>query len=86
MLYIYFYSLLLSPQTAILGDYVELDDSLVTFNSGLPTTQWRNITIVDDDVVESLESFSINLEAVSKNVQIKPNSSAIISITDNDGE
>ena len=78
--------MVLSPQTAVLGDYAELDDSLVTFNSGLPTTQWRNITIVDDDVVESLESFSINLEAVSKNVQIKPNSSAIIFITDNDGE
>ena len=78
--------MVLSPQTAVLGDYVELDVPVVTFFPGSPTTQMRNITIIDDNAVETIETFLVRLEAVSDNVQITPISSAVITITDNDGE
>lgn len=70
----------------MLGDYGELDDDIVTFIPGSTTTQRRNITIVDDHVVEALQFFRVRLEAVSSNVQITPTGSATITITDNDGE
>lgn len=81
-----FFRLVLLPLTASSSDYADLDDPIVTFSPGSPTTQRRNITIVDDGVVENLEFMNVRLDAVSNNVQITPTSSASISITDNDGE
>ena len=73
-------------QSASSSDYLVLNNPLVTFSPGSPTTQRRNITIVDDDIVENLEFFTVRLQAVSDNVLISPSASAVISITDNDGE
>ena len=76
----------LSPATALLGDYQELDIPVVTFSPGSPTTQRRNISIVDDNAVENLEVFTVRLAADADNVQIAPLSSAVISVTDNDSK
>ncbi|XP_028399458.1 uncharacterized protein LOC114522881 [Dendronephthya gigantea] len=76
--------LTLSPQSAVLGDYAGLVDPVITFSPSSPTTQRRNITIVNDDAVENLEFFRVDLEAVGDNVKITPISSATVTITDND--
>lgn len=78
--------MVLSSNTAALGDYLTLDNPTVVFSPGSQTTERRNITIVDDDVVENFETFRVNLQAVSNNVQITPTSTALISISDNDGK
>ena len=86
VLFFYIYSLSLTPQTAVLGDYAVLDNPLVTFSPGSPSTQTRNITIIDDNAVENLEIFEVRLQPQSGNVQIAPVSTAVISIIDNDGK
>ena len=78
--------MVLSPNTAALGDYLTLENPIVVFSPGSQTTERRNITIVDDDIVENFETFRVNLEAVSNNVLISPTSTALISIFDNDGK
>ena len=49
-----------------------------------------NVTIVDDNVIENMESFQLLLsipnDLTSKGVQVGPNSAATVTITDNDGE
>ena len=49
-----------------------------------------NITIVDDRVIENMESFqlllSISAEPTYKGVQVGPNSEATVTIMDDDGE
>lgn len=76
----------LSPDSAVLGDYEALDNPFVVFSPGSQATQRRNITIVDDNVVENPEIFRVALQAVGDNVRISPTSTASILISDNDGE
>ena len=49
-----------------------------------------NVTIVDDNVIENMESFQLLLsipnDLTSKGVQVGPNSAATVTIMDNDGE
>lgn len=58
---------------------------MVNFSPDGATTQNRTITIVDDGIVESTESFTVTVTAVSNNVDIDPTDSAVIEIQDNDG-
>ena len=82
----FFDSLSLSPNTAVSTDYQSLVNSLVSFIPGGATTQIRNITIVDDAIVENLEIFTVTATAVTSNVDIDPTTSATILIQDNDGK
>ena len=49
-----------------------------------------NVTIVDDNVIEDMESFQLSLsitdDIISKGVQLGPNAAATVTIMDNDGE
>ena len=72
--------------TAGSGDYAALANSFVTFAPGGATTQSRTIFIVDDDVVENPETFTVTATAVGEKVRIEPTNQALITIQDNDGE
>ena len=49
-----------------------------------------NVSIVDDNMIEDLESFQLSLsitdDITSKGVQLGPNDTATVTIIDNDGE
>ncbi|WP_194768844.1 Calx-beta domain-containing protein, partial [Tamlana sp. I1] len=63
-------------------DYTAITGSL-TFNGNAGETQSINITILDDALVESTESFFVNLSNATNNVTIA-NSQGTATITDND--
>ena len=63
------------------------------FQLNFPAGETRadfNVTILDDNVIENMESFllllSIPNNLTSKGVQVGPNSAATVTIMDNDGE
>ena len=49
------------------------------------STQCLTISITDDDIVESIESFSVAMIAASENVTLGYPRTASVDITDNDG-
>ena len=63
-------------------DYAVLGDNL-RFEQGSPQ-QCRNISIVDDRVLESDEVFSVILTTVDLSVVLSPNITTVL-IMDNDG-
>ncbi len=73
----------LSAATAIAGDdYVDAS-GIVTFIGNRNEVQLIEIDIVDDEVVELLETFTLNLS--STNTKIIPDAETIATINDNDG-
>lgn len=69
------------------GDYTALAAYPLTFASGDPvgTRRCVNVTIIDDDIIEPDQSFSLLLES-SDPVDIMPISQAQVNIIDNDCE
>ena len=55
-----------------------------TFSSS-SNQQCVNITIVDDNVLESLETFSVTIDTSVDRVVLEPNTT-VVEIVDNDGE
>ena len=49
------------------------------------STQCLTISITDDDIVESIESFSVAMIAASENATLGYPRTASVDITDNDG-
>ena len=70
-------------------DYQSVMQLQLEFAAG-ETRREFNVTIVDDNVIESMESFqlllSITSDIISKGVQLGPNATATVTIKDNDGE
>ena len=63
------------------------------FQLNFPAGETRaefNVSILDDNVIENMESFQLLLsipdELISKGVQVGPNSATTVAIMDNDGE
>ena len=69
------------------SDYVSLVYIQVGFMSGDPlgSTACVNVSIIDDDVVEAEQTFTVNTSS-SDPVIISPTAQAEISIADNDGK
>ena len=70
------------------SDYVSISNLPVVFmaGDGLGSTACTNVTVIDDDVVESNETFSITATASSDPVNILMISEAEVIITDDDGK
>ena len=68
-------------------DYYEFMESMFTFpsNSTNSTAICTNIAIIDDAILEPLQSFSILLTSNDSNLMVQ-NGRLLISIVDNDGE
>ena len=69
------------------GDYTALANFPLTFYSGDPmgTSRCTNVTIIDDDIIEPDQSFSVLLSSTDP-VYITPTSQAQVVIIDNDCE
>ena len=71
------------------GDDFESEQFELDFAAGQTRAEF-NITIIDDNLVETAESFQLLLsipdELISKGVQVGPNAEATVAIMDNDGE
>ena len=69
------------------ADFVKIDSLSLTFPAYSPigTAKCVNITIIDDNITENNESFSIILEA-PETINLFPNSSKEIVIIDNDSK
>ena len=69
------------------SDYVSLVYIQVGFMSGDPlgSTACLNVSIIDDDIIEAVETFTVNASS-SDPVRISPTAQAEISIADNDGK
>lgn len=69
------------------SDYVSLVNIPVGFMSGDPvgSTACQNVSIIDDDVIEAEETFTVNASS-SDPVIISPTAQAEVSIADNDGK
>ena len=70
------------------GDY-EAKQINVTFPVG-STRQSVDVLITDDNILEDMESFSLQLsisdDLIDKGMQVGPNAAAVINIMDNDSE
>ena len=70
------------------GDY-EAKEINVTFPVG-STRQSVDVVITDDNILEGMESFSLELsisdDLINKGMQVGPNAAAVINIMDNDSE
>ena len=65
-------------------DYIAANGEF-TFSSSSSNQQCVNITIVDDNVLESLETFSVTIDTSVDRVVLEPNTT-VVEIVDNDGE
>ena len=79
---------LLSPSLSLSpGDFGVSEPVSVSLGPMAATgsTQCLTISITDDDIVESIESFSVAMIAASENVTLGYPRTASVDITDNDG-
>ena len=76
------HTIFLLPSTA---DYTPLVSSELTFGPTASTgsTQCTSVSLVDDDIVEDTEQFSVEVSSTSDIVLIASPSSAVYSIADN---
>ena len=76
------HTIVLLPSTA---DYTPLVSSELTFGPTASTgsTQCTSVSLVDDDIVEDTEQFSVEVSSTSDIVLIAGPSSAVYSIADN---
>ena len=80
--------IIVSFSSSVGDDYQPVQHQL-EFHLG-ETRKEFNVTIVDDNVIEDMESFQLSLsitdDIISKGVQLGPNAAANVTIMDNDGE
>ena len=80
---------IVSFSTPVGDDYQSLMQLQLEFAAGETRRQF-NVTIVDDNVIEDVESFQLSLsitsDIISKGVQLGPNATATVTIKDSDGE
>ena len=66
-------------------DY-EVGPQNVEFEMANSDTQCVDISIIDDDLVEPMEDFTVEIAAVSPFVNLGSSISAVVGITDNDSK